>query len=89
MEFDWDDANVGHIALHGLTPEKCEEAWRNQPLVVEYRERSAEKRQLCLGATASGRLLTLVVTGRNGRIRVLTAHPMHAKQKAICKQGAH
>jgi uncharacterized DUF497 family protein len=26
MEFDWDAANVAHIAQHGITPEECEEA---------------------------------------------------------------
>src|ERR1035441_8427735 len=29
MEFDWDAANVAHIARHGITPEECEEAYWN------------------------------------------------------------
>jgi hypothetical protein len=31
MEFDWDAANVAHIAQHGITPEECEEAYWNAP----------------------------------------------------------
>src|SRR5674476_766229 len=31
MEFDWDAANVAHIARHGITPEECEEAYWNAP----------------------------------------------------------
>jgi uncharacterized DUF497 family protein len=33
-KFDWDDANAGHIARHGVTPEEVEQAFANDPLVV-------------------------------------------------------
>ena len=56
MEFDWDAANVAHIARHGITPKECEEA---------------------------ARLLTLASTERKGKMRFVTAHPMHAKQREI------
>jgi hypothetical protein len=39
MEFDWDAANVAHIAQHGITPEECEEAYKNGPMVIEVQER--------------------------------------------------
>ena len=29
MLFDWDVANVEHIARHGIAPDECEEAYRN------------------------------------------------------------
>lgn len=35
MLFDWDAGNVKHIARHGITPEECEEAYRNGPMVIE------------------------------------------------------
>ena len=35
MEFDWDAANVAHIARHGISPEECEEAYCNGPMVIE------------------------------------------------------
>jgi hypothetical protein len=37
IEFDWDAANVAHIALHGITPEECEEAYANGPMVNKIR----------------------------------------------------
>ncbi len=83
MEFDWDRANVAHIARHGITPEECEEAYRNGPMVIEVQERGRESRRLCLGETDAARLLTFVVTERRGKIRFVTAHPMHAKQREI------
>jgi len=83
MEFDWDAANTHHIARHAVTPEECEEAYRNGPLVIDRQEREGELRRLCLGETNAGRLLTLVVTERQGKIRFVTAHPMHEKQREI------
>jgi uncharacterized DUF497 family protein len=85
MSFDWDAANVGHIARHGITPEECEEAYRNGPMVIESQERKHERRILCLGETNTGRLLAFVMTERRGRIRFVTCYPMPPKQRAIYK----
>ena len=67
MEFDWDAANVAHIARHGITPEECEEAYWNGPMVIEVQERKRESRRLCLGETNAARLLTFVITERKDR----------------------
>ena len=83
MEFDWDEANVAHIARHGITPEECEEAYQNGPMVIEHQRRKRERRRLCLGETNAARLLTFVVTERKGKIRFVTAHPMDASQREI------
>jgi uncharacterized protein len=83
MTFDWDESNVAHIARHGISPAECEEAYQNGPVVIEYQLRSREKRLLCLGETRARRLLTLVITERRGSVRIVTAHPMHAKQRRI------
>ena len=83
MEFDWDAANVTHVAQHGITPEECEEAYANGPMVIEVQERKREHRRLCLGETDAGRLLTFVITERKDKLRFVTAHPMHAKQREI------
>ena len=69
MIFDWDAANVDHIARLGVTSKECEEAYSNGPLVIKHQKRKRERRRLCLGETDNGRLLTFVVTERPGRIR--------------------
>jgi len=76
MLFDWDAANVAHIARHGITSTECEEAYYNGPLVIKHQRRKRERRRLCLGETNSGRLLAFVVTERRGKIRFVTAYPM-------------
>ena len=83
MLFDWDTANVKHIARHGITSEECEEAYRNGPMVIERQRRKHERRRLCLGETNRGRLLTFVVIDRTGKIRFVTAYPMDALQRRI------
>ena len=83
MAFDWDAANVAHIARNGITPDECEEAYWNGPMVIEVQERKRERRRLCLGETHAARLLTFVITERKDKIRFVTAHPMHTKQREI------
>ena len=83
MIFDWDAANVEHIARHGVTPRECEQAYRNGPLVIERQKRKHERRRLCLGETNTGRLLTFVIMERKGKIRFVTAYPMQPQQREI------
>jgi len=79
-KFDWDDANIGHIARHGVTPEEVEQAFANDPLaVVAEQLRSGEQRVLCAGFTDARRPLQFVYTLRRGKIRVITAHTAHKK----------
>jgi uncharacterized DUF497 family protein len=63
--------------------EECEEAYWNGPVVIEVQERKSERRRLCLGETNAARLLTFVITERNDKIRFVTAHPMHTRQRDI------
>lgn len=79
-KFDWDDANTGHIARHGVTPEEVAQAFANHPLVVlAAQKRRGEERVLSAGLTDAGRALQFVYTLQRGRIRVITAHT--AKKK--------
>jgi uncharacterized DUF497 family protein len=77
--FDWDDANTGHIARHKVAPEEVEQAFANDPLVLDVELRSGEERILCAGRTDTGRALMFVYTRRRDKIRVVTAHT--AKKK--------
>jgi len=82
--FDWDDANVGHIARHGVTPVEVEQAFANHPLVVlAAQKRKGEERVLCAGLTDAGRALQFVYTIRRRRIRVITAHAAKRKVREI------
>ncbi len=79
VKFDWNDANVGHIAKHGVTPDEVEQAFANHPLALAVQKRGGETRTLCAGRTDTGRVLQFVYTLRRGKVRVITAHT--AKRK--------
>ena len=74
--FDWDEANRAHIARHGVTPQEVEELILGNPLDIELQkgeEGSGEERLLLLGETAKGRILQLVATWRDEKVRVIFA----------------
>jgi hypothetical protein len=54
VEFDWNAANVEHIARHG-TPQEAEEAIRIEPLDADVQQHDGEARVLCFGRTKSTR----------------------------------
>lgn len=71
--FDWDDANVEHIARHGVSPEEAEEALRDERRQVTRARSGVERRWNVIGATSSGRLLSVIYAQRRSAIRVVTA----------------
>lgn len=44
IRFDWDEANIGHIARHGVTPEEAEESMLNDPIDTAYEVVNGEGR---------------------------------------------
>jgi uncharacterized DUF497 family protein len=75
MEFDWDEHNLLHIALHGLSREDVEAALVNNPVFVRDEVRSREERRSRLGRDESGRILLVVTTQRMRLVRVVTSFP--------------
>jgi hypothetical protein len=72
--FDWDSANIGHIAEHDVAPEEAEEAVLLDPLEMGFEKSAAgEDRWTYVGETIEGRFLQVVITVRGERIRVVTA----------------
>jgi len=87
VEFDWDAANLRHLARHGIAPEEAEEAVLIEPLEADVQEHGSEERVLCFGRTKSGRLLTILYTERLGKIRVVTAYEMTKQQQRVYFEG--
>ncbi len=87
MRFEWDAENRRHIARHGITPEEAEEAVRIEPLEAGAQHHESEERALCFGRTKAGRLLTVLYTERNDKIRVTTADGMTGEQQRLYFEG--
>lgn len=73
IEFDWDDANIRHLARHKVLPQDAEHVVLHDPVDLGEEIVNGEERNASLGATAKGRVLVVVTTWRNDRLRVVTA----------------
>ena len=73
IEFDWDKANICHVARHSVLPEEAEQVVLNDPLDLGIEIVEGEDRHANLGATLRGRVLLVVTTWREDRVRVVTA----------------
>src|ERR1017187_9623517 len=62
IEFDWDEANLGHVARHSVFPEEAEQGILNDPVDLGMEIVEGEERYLNLGATVQHRLLLVVTT---------------------------
>jgi uncharacterized DUF497 family protein len=71
--FDWDDANIQHIAEHDVGTDEVEYVITHDPLDVEIQVRESEERFVQVGATAAGRILLVISIERRDRVRVVTA----------------
>jgi hypothetical protein len=52
--FDWDDANRGHLARHGVTPEEFEQGMKNDPVELGSAEVKGEPRTKVAAITDDG-----------------------------------
>ncbi|MGD0048008.1 MAG: BrnT family toxin [Bryobacteraceae bacterium] len=89
LQFDWDDANTGHLRRHRVTRNEFEELLRNEPLDLDYETETGEERYKSLGATLGGRILVAIWTVRRGRVRAITAYPATMGLRTLYLQQQH
>jgi uncharacterized DUF497 family protein len=82
--FDWDEHNIGHIAEHNVTPEETEQVLLGDSLEVDFdSDRNGEERWTYLGETAHGRILTVIMTLRGEKMRIVTAFDAESRNKLL------
>ena len=79
--FEWDRNNLKKIKLHGVSVAEVEEALSIGPVLIYEQDAEGESRYVYYGETAGLRLLAVVLTERDERIRVITAYDLDAGQK--------
>jgi uncharacterized DUF497 family protein len=88
--FDWDKGNVDKNWIkHDVAFWECEEIFANEPLLIHFDDKhssESEKRFYTLGQTDAGKMLFEVFTVRHNKIRIISARPMSAKEKAAYKE---
>lgn len=74
LEFDWDKGNIGKNLKHKVKDQECEEVFFDKNKVI------VEERFILLGRTKKNRLLYLVFTVRNKKIRIISARDINKKE---------
>ena len=75
IEFDWDEENKKHLEAHKIAPPEFEQLLNNNPIELNLELIDNEERYRSVGLTNAGRLLSVVWTIRNGKVRAITAFP--------------
>ena len=81
IDFEWDGENKKHLAEHKVTPAEFEYVLTNNSVDLGYELIGEEERYRAVGPASTVRLLTVVLTPRNGRIRAVTAFPATVADK--------
>jgi uncharacterized DUF497 family protein len=84
--FEWDEGNlVKNWEKHRVSASEYEQIFFNRPLVTaaDPGHSGQETRYYALGHTDSGRLLFVVFTVRERRIRVISARGMNRKERRV------
>jgi uncharacterized DUF497 family protein/predicted DNA binding CopG/RHH family protein len=71
-EFDWDEHNEQHLAKHGIRPSEAEDILAGNHILLEYQMERNEQRWVAVGATRTGRILSIVFAVRGEAIRPIT-----------------
>ena len=72
LSFDWDARNVAHLARHRIKPSEVEEFFHNDPAIRGHEVVDGEDRWTAAGATNALRVLVVVFTMRDEKIRPIT-----------------
>ena len=72
MQFDWDESNLRHLARHHVSRPEFEQAMQNDPVFIEFNDETGEPRWYAVGATVELRVLFLVYTFRDEKVRPIT-----------------
>lgn len=81
--FEWDKGNLEHIKKHGVSYRECEQTFFNKPVIVneDKTHSQTEERFRIYGQTNRKRLLFLIFTLRNNKIRVVSARDQNKKER--------
>jgi uncharacterized DUF497 family protein len=83
IKFDFDTANLDHIAVHDVSRREIVQAFRGENLIIQASDVKRDPRWKLFGKTMKNRYLTVVFTLRKGRVRPITAYTMNRKDRDL------
>ncbi|MFZ5806530.1 MAG: BrnT family toxin [Verrucomicrobiota bacterium] len=88
--FEWDSGNsLKSLTKHKVNSNESEQVFRNRPLLLLDDDTHSQKevRYKAFGKTDHKRLLTVSYTLRGKKIRIISARPMHRKERKIYEKA--
>ena len=82
--FEWDRGNFDkNYQRHKITNKEAEEVFDNESKFIfeDIKHSKTEKRYGIFGQSKNGKLLSIVFTIRNNKIRIITARNMSKKER--------
>lgn len=79
--FDWDENNLKKIRAHRIEADEVEHALSREPILIYEQDAGDESRFVYYAETERNRLLAIILTERQDKIRVITAYDLDAGQK--------
>lgn len=87
FEFEWDEGNsTKSAAKHSVRIDETEEIFTTgqaAPLGIQISPIVHEERLGIVGTTSAGRILHVVFTLRDGKVRPISARPAHKKEREL------
>lgn len=91
IAFDWDEGNQGkNWKEHRVDFRECEQVFFNRPIKFFHDEKHSKEKSrfLAYGVTNSGRKLTVVLTWRKGKVRVISARDQNIKERRVYEENS-
>ncbi len=90
-EFEWDQGNRDkNLLKHRVTDEECEEVFfdTKKRVLKDVLHSNHEVRHILIGQTKRQRVLFVVFTTRNQKIRIISARDLNKKERSLYGKGA-
>ena len=84
--FEWDKWNIDKsYRKHGITPNEAEEAFLDEQAVIvqDIKHSQREERYILVGQTVGEKLLFIIFTMRDKKIRIISARKANQKERRI------
>ncbi|MBI3290481.1 BrnT family toxin [Candidatus Microgenomates bacterium] len=89
VEFDWDKVNIGKNLSHEVEDKESEEAFLDENKVI-FKDRLhsiVEERFVLLGKTNKNRLLYVIYTMREKKVRIISARDINKKEVRLYEEA--
>lgn len=90
LGFEWDKWNIDKsYSKHGITPNESEEVFLDEDVKIEkdLKHQQQEDRFIAIGKTIDEKILFVIFTIRNDKIRIISGRIANKKEREVYKES--